>query len=241
MGGGRVRRRRESKGSSVSVRSALSCSLLLCASAHGAPNEIKVFTDELAQYRESTLETHVNKADTGPLRVMPEYSYGMWHNWEVSLQLPFAFTSDSARTEGYRAELQYIAPHDDESGVYWGINMEIARVARRNEQEFWNVEVIPIVGWRGGRWHLVANPGFERPVSGAERTATATPAAKIAYRAWARNDFGVEYYRDGDNDHSLYVAWDGKIGKSDINVGVGRGYGSASDRWVVKAIYEFAF
>ena len=39
----------------------------------------------------------------------------------------------------------------------------------------------------------------------------------------------------------LYLAWDGKIGKSDINVGVGRGFTDASDRWVLKAVYEFAF
>ena len=208
-----------------------------CAAASAAPNEIKVFTDELARYREHTLETHVNKANTGPLRVMPEYSYGIWHDWEFSFQLPFASTT----SEGYRGELQYIAPHDDDRGLYWGINMEIARVARRDEAEFWNVEVIPIIGWRGGRWHLVANPGFERPVSGTERSSIATPAAKVAYRAWRKNDFGLEYYRDGPESHALYVAWDGKIGKSDINLGVGRGSGAASDRWVVKAIYEFAF
>ena len=76
------------------------------------PNEIKVFTDELAAYREHTLETHVNKGSTGPLQVMPEYSYGIARDWEFSLQLPFAFTSDSANGEGYRVELQYVAPHD---------------------------------------------------------------------------------------------------------------------------------
>src|SRR5207237_1872420 len=99
-----------------------------CASAaFPAPNEIKVFTDELASYRKHTLETHVNKARTGPLRVMPEYYYGPWHNWEFSLQLPFAFSSQSANGEGYRAELQYVAPHDYTGGFYWGINAEIAR------------------------------------------------------------------------------------------------------------------
>ena len=208
-----------------------------CAATYAAPNEIKVFTDELARYRQHTFETHVNKANTGPWRVMPEYSYGIWHSWEFSFQLPFASTT----SEGYRVELQYVAPHDDDRGLYWGINTEIARIARRDAPEFWNVEVIPIVGWRGGRWHLVANPGFERPVSGPSRSTTATPAAKVAYRAFAKNDFGIEYYRDNADSHALYLAWDGKIGKSDINIGIGRGSGSASDRWVMKAIYEFAF
>ena len=207
------------------------------AISFAAPSEIKVFTDELARYREHTLETHVNKADTGPWRVMPEYSYGLWHDWEFSLQLPFASTS----SEGYRAELQYIAPHDEERGFYWGINAELAREARLDEPRFWNVELIPIIGWRNDRWHLVANPGFERPVSGPDRASSATPAAKLAYRAFGRNAYGIEPYRDADGARSLYVAWDGKLGKSDINVGVGRGVGANAERWIVKSIFEVAF
>jgi len=219
--------------------------------ALAAPNEIKVFTDELAGYREQTLETHVNKARSGPLRVMPEYSYGLWHNWELSLQLPFAFGSGSANGEGYRAELQYVAPHDDERGFYWGINLELARDYRVDEPHFWNLEIIPIFGLRAGRWHLVANPGIERPLSGRERSAAATPSAKAAYRVSGRNYLGLEYYVEAgpwshrlpkaEQSRVLYLAWDGKLGRSDINFGVGRGSTPASDRWVLKAIYEIAF
>ena len=220
----------------------LICSTLAAAggAALGAPNEIKVFTDELASYRKHTLETHVNKARTGPLRVMPEYSYGLWRNWEFSLQLPLAFTSQSANGEGYRAELQYVAPHDDERGFYWGINVEIARDYRLGEPHFWNLEFIPIVGLRTGRWHFAANPGIERPLSGRERSATATPAAKAAYLVSGKNYLGLEYYV-GEQSRMLYLAWDGKLGKSDINFGIGRGSTPASDRWVLKTIYEIAF
>jgi len=222
-------------------RSLLSFVLLaLARAACAAPNEIKVFTDELAPYRGETLETHVNKARTGPLRVMPEYSYGIWRDWELSLQLPLAFTSGPSVSEGYRAELQYIAPHA-EQGIYWGINFEVARDFRIEEERFWNVEIIPIAGWRSGRWHLVANAGMEKPLSGASRSSTATPAAKVAYRLFGENAFGLEYYRDAGPSHMLYLAWDGKIGRSDMNLGIGHGTTANSDRWVVKAIYEFAF
>ncbi len=179
---------------------ALALFLSLCSGLAGAaPNEIKVFTDELAAYHAYTLETHVNKAHSGPLRVMPEYSYGIWHDWEFSLQLPVAFGSHATNSEGYRAELQYVAPHDEEWGFYWGLNVEL----------------------------------------GQEHRASATPAAKLAYRAYGRNDFGLEYYV-AEQSRMLYLAWDGKIGKSDINVGVGRGAMPAADRWVIKAIYEVA-
>ena len=41
--------------------------MLFPLTGFAAPNEIKVFTDELANYGESTLETHANKASrAGP-------------------------------------------------------------------------------------------------------------------------------------------------------------------------------
>jgi len=215
-----------------------------CLSASGAPNEIKVFTDELAAYRGQTLETHVNKARAGPLRLMPEWSYGMAPDWELSLQLPFAvfplvmFTGDPHKM-GPFANPRWVKI------LAWAvaviINVELARDARLDEPHFWNAEIIPIVGWRVERWHLVANPGFERALSGSERGTRPTPAAKVAYRAFGDNAYGVELYRDADGGRTAYLAWDGKLGKSDINVGIGRGTSASADRWVLKAIYEVAF
>lgn len=226
------------------------------AVAMAAPNEIKVFTDELARPGEHTLETHVNRASSRsraeePLRVMPEYSYGMHPNCEFSLQLPIAFTGSTTRLEGYRAEVQYIARHDQQHGLYWGFNVELARINRLAEDALWNVEFIPIFGYRTERWHFVANPGFDKSVSGASGAVNFEPSAKVAYRAFGRNYYGLEYYVDAgllrhrlpgnEQDRVLYLAWDGRLGKSDINFGVGRGITDASDRWVVKAICEIAF
>jgi hypothetical protein len=214
-----------------------------------APNEIKVFTDELARHGEHTLETHVNKASSStPWQLMPEYSYGLAPDWEVSVQLPFSFPDGGVRVDGYRAELQYVAPQDEEAGLYWGANAELARIDERGEPGFWSAEFIPILGYRAGRWHFVANPGVEQRVTGESKTTTFTPAVKASYLAFGKNAFGVEYYVEADRaspvqqqSHMLYLAWDGKLGKSDINVGVGRGLTDASDRWVLKMIYEIAF
>jgi len=212
----------------------------LVDNAAAAPNEIKIFTDELANYGEHTLETHVNKASRTPLQVMPEYSYGIWHDWEFSLQLPAAFGQDASRLEGYRTELQYVAPPDKDAGFYWGVNFELARIERPGDASFWNIELIPILGYRTERWHFVANPGVDKAVSGASRATDFQPAGKVAYRAFERNYFGIEYYADAQS-RVLYFAWDGKVGKSDINVGIGRGLTDSSDRWVLKMIYELTF
>src|SRR5712675_830997 len=118
-------------------RAVLLLAWLLPSLAAGAPNEIKVFTDELAALGEQTLEVHANRG--GQTRLMPEYSYGLWRDWEVSVQLPLAL-SDGLRAEGYRGEVQYIAPHDAATGFYWGLNAEIARIERLGEEHFWNME-----------------------------------------------------------------------------------------------------
>jgi hypothetical protein len=237
------------------------CAIGAPAFAVAAPNEIKVFTDELANYREHNLEIHINKASSAgpkvedrnaPLQVMPEYSYGIWHNWEISFQLPATFSQDARRLEGYRGELQYVAPHEeDEDGFYWGFNVELARIARAGEAWFWSVELIPILGYRVDRWHFVANPGVDKALSGSSRATNFQPAAKVGYRAFRKNWFGLEYYVDAgplrnplpssDQSRVLYLAWDGRIGKSEINVGLGRGFTDSSDRWVLKMICEFAF
>ena len=230
----------------------------LCTIA--AQNEIKVFTDEIAALGEHTLETHVNKTSragpaadncAAPVQVMPEYSYGISRNWEFSLQLPVASQHDRVRTNGYRTEIQYVAPHDDNVGFYWGLNLEFANLARNGEARIWNLEFMPILGLRVDRWHLSANPGVNRALSGAERKTNFEPAIKAAYRAFGSNYFGLEYYLEagpiqrllpnGQRSQVLYFAWDGKIGKSDINLGIGRGFTDVSDRWVIKTVIEFAF
>lgn len=236
-------------GTAPRIVAALFTGGVACASA-APPNEIKVFTDELASYRQHTLETHVNKGNaSAPLQIMPEYSYGIHPNWELSLQLPFSFTTEQAKAEGYRVELEYIAPHNEETGLYWGINVEVARINRIDEQSYWNLELIPIVGYRRARWHVVANPALEKPSSGS--AVMWSPSAKVAYRAFGRNYFGAEYYVEagplrhrlpsGEQSRTVYLAWDGKAGRSDVNVGIGRGLTDASERWVIKSIIEITF
>jgi len=59
----------------------------------------------------------------------------------------------------------------------------------------WNMEVIPILGYRLDRCILSPIRGLIR-LSGRFWPVNYQPAAKIAYRAFAKNDFGIEYYVD---------------------------------------------
>ncbi len=110
---------------------------------------------------------------------------------------------------------------------------------------------MPIFGYRAGLWHMIANPGVGLALSGPERKLRFEPAAKIAYRAFDDSSLGLEYYLDAgpvrrwlpreQRGELLFLAWDGKAGKSDVSVALGRGLTGASDRWVLKTIFEYAF
>jgi len=233
------------------VRAAAACACLVWTlAAAGAPEEIKIFTDELAAPGEHTLELHANKA-ASRLQLMPEYSYGVARGWELSLQLPFAYQDTTVSAGGLRGELQYVAPHDASQGAYWGFNIELGRVARSGEPRFWDLEMLPILGLRSGSWHLAANPGMSLALSGPERRLRFAPAAKAAYSTSEKSAWGLEYYLEAGplrnwlprdkRAELLFLAWDGKVGKSDINLALGRGLTGATDRWVLKTIVEFAF
>ena len=227
----------------------VACSSGAPAFVAAAPNEIKVFTDELARYREHTLEIHVNQASSAgpkvedrstPLQIMPEYSYGIRRNWELSFQLPFAIEQGSSGVDGSGPSSSTWRRTTKTRGSIGASTSSFARNERSGEESFWSAELIPILGYRAGRWHFVANPGVDKQISGSSRATNFQPAAKVAYRAFGWNSFGLEYY-GGDQTRVLYLAWDGRIGKSDFNLGIGRGFTDTSDRWVLKMIVEFAF
>jgi len=71
-------------------------------------------------------------------------------------------------------------------------------------------------------------------------------ATKAAYRLDEATQVGVESYnglgggrafgRLGQADHQTYLVLDRSLGKWDLNLGVGYGYGAPEDRWIVKAV-----
>jgi hypothetical protein len=115
--------------------------------------------------------------------------------------------------------------------------VEAGRTERDDEPHEWTSELVPIIGWRASRWHVVANPTLVAPLSGEGRTLHFQPAAKVAYRALGGNDFGIEVYKE--SSRLLFLTWDGKLGRSDVNLGIGRDLSSYD--WVVKMIVEIAF
>ena len=236
---------------------ALVAGLALATVAAASP---KVDDDGLPEPGERKLELQLDKASrTGPgapdtarpLSVVAEVAYGLRENWQVALKALLAFERSRSRGDGLVGEVRYVAPHDEEKGGYWGVNAALHYQTPEGEPRQWEAEVVPVLGYRSGRWHAMANLGFTHALSGEEKKLMFGMATKVSYRLNERHAAGLEYFHDAgplsnwkprqERSEYLFLAWDGALEKADFNVGLGRGLTDASDRWVLKLIVGLGF
>lgn len=233
------------------------------APAHAADEEIQVYMDEIGPRGAIGLDIHLNHVLDGDLgadypgaepglhrlRITPEFSLGLGGGFEVGAYMPLATIArdNVLRIQGVKLRLKWIAPHDEEKGVYWGANFEIGRVAYRLDQNPWNAELKTIAGWRGNGWNLAVNGNFDFKVSGpAAAPLTFQLATKASYALTRGFALGIESYNDfgafsrfGDfaaNEQATYLTADTHIGKWDFNLGIGRGYAASDDHLVAKMV-----
>ena len=236
--------------------------LLFWAGAAGAalPDEIQVYTDDLERPGESGVELHVNTTPSGRsrpdyagevpthhgLRVTPEISWGLGHDMDWGLYLPFVRGADGATFFAgpkFRLKWMPLLPGED-GGWFAGLNGELAFVQQRFDQPRRGGELRPILGYRSPAWLLAVNPNLEFDLAGPDSGVMFfSPGVKVA-RSVGGYAVGAEYYGDfgrvsrfaprAEQAHTLYLVLD----TSGINFGIGRGW-NAADRWTVKAIFSF--
>jgi len=107
------------------------------------------------------------------------------------------------------------------------------------------MEIRPIIGFRKNEVEFIVNTivdiGF-----GTNGDVTFTPAARLARNFGENFALGIEYYTGlgplqnfvpfNNQQHNIYAVTDFKIGRWDVNAGIGYGLTSASDRWMAKMI-----
>jgi hypothetical protein len=228
-----------------------------------APEEIQVYMDEMDQPGHFGLDTHLNYVTDGTaiddypaeqqslhrLRVTPEFSYGITPDFEAGLYLPLATIDDRGRLDpgGVKTRLKFIAPRAEGQAWWWGANFEIGHVDHKLDINPWNAELKGIVGTRTGKWTLAENANVDFVVSGpAPHSPEVEFDTKIAYAATKTLSLGIESYNGvgtfahfgavGQSDQAIFVVADIDLGHWALNIGVGHGYGTNSDRTIVKAI-----
>ena len=247
------------------MRQLLFAALLALAPAARAalPDEIQVYSDELEELGSRGIELHVNTTPNGRttpdypgevvnhrgIRVTPEISWGLAENWDGALYLPFVRTGDGSYFfAGPKARLKYLPlrPAEGATGLFAGVNVEVAFVQERFEPSGRPAEIRPIIGYRGEKWLFSFNPILETDLAGdAKGDFAFAPAFKVSRRAWPGMALGAEYYMDlgkfsdpaprDEQSRVLFLTAD----TDRVNFGIGYGMTNASDRWTIKAIFSF--
>ncbi|NTV11615.1 MAG: hypothetical protein HGA47_12715 [Zoogloea sp.] len=240
---------------------------LAAGAAVAAPDEIQVYEDDMNRPGEYGVELHANFVMQGPrtpsyagelpsrhvLQVTPEFSYGITPNLEAGMYFPpIAFAPGGQSYEnGMRLRLKYIAPKEEGQAFFYGLNTEFGYSSQRVSDSAWNMELRPIMGYRAGPWLVLFNPivdlAFSQPGSGA----SFEPAFKVGREVAPGYRIGLEDYAalgplqrnvvEREHAHTLFAAVDIEMGGVDVNFGIGRGFGDASDRLLAKMIIGLPF
>lgn len=241
---------------------ALMAFVCISSPAIAAPEEIQVYMDELNQPGEIGLDVHNNYVLSGRsevdyegqqpslhrYRVTPEWSLGLSHSLELGAYVPLAsIDRDHLTVDGLKFRLKWLAPRSPRQNWFWGANLEIGREDHRLDENPWNGELKGIVGIRTHRWTAAANANFDFKIAGPVRAPVSLEiATKLSYAVSPKTALGVESYNGsgeirrlgqfGESEQSTYLTVDTSIGKWDLNLGVGHGYGSNPDKWIAKAV-----
>lgn len=245
-------------------------SMILCSigsHAWAVSEEIQVYMDEINVPKEFGLDIHTNYVISGRripeylgaqapghvFRITPEFSYGLSPNWELGgYVLVSHATRENSSVDGEKIRLKFLATKAADQSYFWGANLEVGRVAYRLDQNPWNAELKGMFGYRGDRWTFATNPNIGWKISGP----VASPSSfhldsKIAYKTDHDVEVGLESYNEfgplrhmghfNQQSQTVFAVVDVNVHGWDLNLGIGRGLNSASDRWLVKAIVNVPF
>jgi len=228
-------------------------------------DEIQVYNAEIAEVGQWTYQQHLNYAPVGQtqpevpggfssnrgLQGTPEFAYGITDWWEAGFYLPFAVTgSGQLLSDGAKLRSLFVVPDAAKRSFFYGVNFELGYEMPRFASNPWGLEIRPIVGVRNAQWEFIVNPIVDLSF-GAGGEAEFAPALRLARNLGNDWYVGLEYYGDygkiGDflplqqQSQQLFAVTDFKAGVVDVELGVGYGFTSGSDRLVAKAIIGYAF
>jgi hypothetical protein len=233
--------------------------MLASLTVRAAPFEIKVHDELIAPYNEDAFEIESNlhrRAPTDPLQgtffqTRLEYARGVTPLSEISIN---AFTSvygGRLDLNGGKIAHMYIPTHDESGIFHYGVKNEVNYIRSVAGIDQALYEMTPILAFQVYRWRLTLNPSIDVYFFGNTDRVVLAPSAKLAYQIAAHTSIGMEYYSEVGSAHHprpfaerpdvAYLTLDRTLQKKiNVNLGIGEGLHSASDRWVAKLIVSFA-
>jgi hypothetical protein len=246
----------------VSPRCLSFAAILLAASTISARavDEIQVYNAEIAKVGQWTFQLHSNYAFIGrkepdflggliphhALQGTGEWAYGITEWWEMGFYTPYAVDRNfTPYSNAAKIRQLFVIPNAAEREFFYGVNFEISYAMPQFSDAQWNLEIRPIVGWRKGDYEFIINPIVDMGF-GQNGDSIFAPAARFARNLGENLAVGLEYYTDlgplrnfstfNEQQHNLYAVVDFKIGRFDVDLGVGYGLSPGSDRLMAKMI-----
>jgi hypothetical protein len=222
-----------------------------------AVDEIQVYNAEIAEVGQWTIQQHLNYTWQGltqpefpgglvpnhSLQGTPEFAYGMTDWWELGWYAPFAVSNEGQfLSNGGKIRNLFVVPDAEKRSFFYGVNFELSYETPPFSQTPWALEIRPIIGVRNKDWEFIVNPIVDVDFSATGQTVFA-PALRLGRNLGEDRFIGMEYYENLGRlgNDQLYAVTDFKLGKVDVELGIGYGLTPESDRLVTKAIIGYAF
>jgi len=240
----------------------------LCSSgpriAH-AVDEIQVYNAEINEVGQFSIQQHLNYTIAGiptpaypgalisnhALNGTPEFAYGVTPWLELGLYVPWAVNEQGQLlSNNIKLRTLFAIPDAGKRDFFYGLNFEYDFPTWAFVPSRFAMEVRPIIGWRNPQWEFIINPIIDF-AWGQLGEVDFAPAARLAHDLGEDRFIGLEYYTGlgtpgnfqsfEQQSHQLFAVTDFKVGKIDVDLGIGYGLTPGSDRWVAKTILSYAF
>ena len=232
--------------------------------AHAA-DEIQLYNADINEVGQFSIQQHFNYTITGiptpaypgalisnhALNETPEFAYGVTPWLELGLYVPGAVNEQGQfLSNNIKLRTLFAIPDAGKKDFFYGLNFEYDFPSWPFVPSRFAMEVRPIIGWRNSQWELIINPIIDF-AWGQLGEVDFAPAARLARNLGEDRFIGLEYYSGlgapgnfpsfTQQSHQLFAVTDFKVGKIDVDFGIGYGLTPGSDRWVAKTILTYEF
>src|ERR1700732_1583474 len=219
---------------------------VLLAQPAKAVDEIQVYNAGIAAPGQFTIQQHLNYIALGikeppfpgglvshhSINGTPEFAYGVTDWWEVGLYLPFGIQDRQFLSDSFKLRTLFVSPNAEQRNLFYGVNFELSNTTPKFAQTRFAMEIRPIIGVRNADYEFIVNPIVDAGFGKLGQVDFA-PAARLARKLAPDTYLGLEYYADfgeignfaklADQQHTLFLVTDFKLGVFDVDFGVGYG------------------
>ena len=229
-----------------------------------AVDEIQVYTGDIAEVGQFSIQHHFNYAFSGrkepdfpgglvpnrALNATPEFAWGVTDWFELGLYMPWAIDGGGHfLSNAFKLRTLIVTPNADKKNFFYGLNLEYDFPNAPFSQTHFAMEVRPIIGWRNEPWEFIINPIFDLGF-GTLGDIDFVPAARLGRKIAEDFTLALEWYSEfgapgaflplQQQQQQLFAVVDFNIGPIEVDFGIGYGLTSGSDRWLAKTILTYA-